>query len=85
MQNYTIKHVTKVKHSVSEDVFIDMVRAERPLWDKKDRDYKNLELKAQLWNNIAAKCNTTGNKIAHAYTHFIHILYLFYFFWKNSD
>lgn len=62
MQTYTIKHVTRVKHSVSEDVFIDMVRAERPLWDKKDRDYKNLELKAQLWNSIAEKCNTTGKE-----------------------
>lgn len=63
MQTYTIKHVTKIKHSVSEEVFIDMVRAERPLWDKKDRDYKNLELKAQLWNSIAEKCNTTGKEI----------------------
>lgn len=46
--------------SVDEEIFIEMVHMERPLWDKKHRDYKNLEVKNRIWKNIAAKCETTG-------------------------
>lgn len=46
--------------NVEEDIFIGMVRLERPLWDKKNRDYKNLEVKNRIWKSIAEKCETTG-------------------------
>lgn len=49
--------------NVDESVYIKMIRQERPLWDKKHRDYKNLEVKNQIWKEIAGKCASTGNKI----------------------
>lgn len=48
--------------NVEEDIFIEMVRRERPLWDKKNRDYKNLDVKNRIWKSIAVKCETTGKK-----------------------
>lgn len=50
--------------SVDEDIFIEMVHMERPLWDKKHRDYKNLEVKNRVWKSIAVKCKATGTKRA---------------------
>lgn len=47
--------------SVDESVYIKMIRQERPLWDKKHRDYKNLEVKNKIWKEIAEKCGSTGN------------------------
>lgn len=46
--------------SVDESVYIKMIRQERPLWDKKHRDYKNLEVKNKIWKEIAEKCGSTG-------------------------
>lgn len=46
--------------NVDESVYIKMIRQERPLWDKKHRDYKNLEVKNQIWKEIAEKCASTG-------------------------
>lgn len=48
--------------SVDESVYIKMIRQERPLWDKKHRDYKNLEVKNKIWKEIAEKCGSTGNE-----------------------
>lgn len=42
-----------------------MIRQERPLWDKKHRDYKNLEVKNKIWKEIAEKCGSTGNGKIH--------------------
>lgn len=48
--------------SVDESVYIKMIRQERPLWDKKHRDYKNLEVKNKIWKEIAEKCGSTGKE-----------------------
>lgn len=63
MQRFRVltERTPKITNSnVDEAVYIAMVRKERPLWDKRNRDYKNLEVKAKIWKEIGQKCGTTG-------------------------
>ena len=39
---------------------IELVRDMRPLWDQRDKNYYNRDLKPKLWDEIGEKLNVTG-------------------------
>jgi len=39
---------------------IELVRDMRPLWDQRDKNYYNGDLKPKLWDEIGEKLNVTG-------------------------
>jgi hypothetical protein len=39
---------------------IELVRDVRALWDQRDKNYYNRDLKPKLWDEIGEKLNVTG-------------------------
>jgi hypothetical protein len=39
---------------------IELVRDVMPLWDQRDKNYQNRDLKPKLWDEIGEKLNVTG-------------------------
>jgi len=39
---------------------IELVRDIMPLWDKRDKNYYNRNLRPKLWNEIGEKLNVAG-------------------------
>jgi len=39
---------------------IELVRDMRPLWDLRDKNYYNRDLKPKLWDEIGEKLNVAG-------------------------
>jgi hypothetical protein len=45
-----------------------LVRDVTPLWDQRDKNYYNRDLKPKLWDKIRKKLNVTGN-LNHYFSH----------------
>ena len=44
---------------MDETYLIELVRDVTPLWDGRDKNYRNIELKPKLWDEIGEKLNFT--------------------------
>ena len=42
---------------------IELVRDVMPLWDQRDKNYHNRDLKPTLWDEIGEKLNVTSTEI----------------------
>jgi hypothetical protein len=45
---------------MDETYQIELVRNMPPLWDQRDKNYHNRDLKPMLWEEIGEKLNVTG-------------------------
>jgi hypothetical protein len=46
--------------SMDKAYLIELVRDVQPLWDQRDKNYHNRDLKPNLWDEIGEKLNITG-------------------------
>jgi len=46
--------------AVDKTYLIELVRDVTPLWDQRDKNYHNRDLKPKLWDEIGEKLNVTG-------------------------
>jgi hypothetical protein len=59
----------------------ELVRDTRPLWDKKDKNYYNRDLKPKLWDEIGEKLNVAGkyrNNNTNEIGYYLLIIYMQY-------
>jgi len=47
--------------AVDNAYLIELVRDVTPLWDQRDKNYNNRNLKPKLWDEIGEKLNVTDN------------------------
>jgi len=45
---------------VDTTYLIELVRDVTPLWDQRDKNFHNRDLKSKLWDEIGEKLNVTG-------------------------
>ena len=45
---------------MNKTYLIELVRDMRPLWDQRDKNYHNRDLKPKLWDEIGEKLNVAG-------------------------
>jgi len=53
-------HKIQVLLKMDKTYQIELVRHMWPLWDQRDKNYHNRDLKRKLWDEIGEKLNVTG-------------------------
>jgi len=71
---------------------IELVRDVTPLWDQRDKNYHNRDLKRKLWDEIGEKLNVTGrywnnntNEIGYYLLTYIRYLWYWYILYQNGN